>query len=175
VSRRRKRKPPGRPIGGGGHRNANSLANLRNRLPEGNTAAMTHGFRSEALVRDVEGEVRELMDALAEGAPVREADGSVPTADTVAIEAAARALKRYRSVNAYCEMYGRFDEKTGEVKSCARYELEGERALQRCLDSLGMSPMARSRLGLNIARTAGAFDLARQWAAEDDALGGDAR
>ena len=33
-------------------------------------------------------------------------------------------------------------------------ELEGERALQRCLESLGMSPMARSKLGLNIAHGA---------------------
>jgi hypothetical protein len=32
-----------------------------------------------------------------------------------------------------------------------------------------MSPLARSRLGLNIARTAGAFDLARHRQEADDA------
>jgi hypothetical protein len=47
-------------------------------------------------------------------------------------------------------------------------ELRAERALTRCLDSLGMSPMARSKLGLNIARAAGSFDLARQWAEDGD-------
>jgi hypothetical protein len=65
-------------------------------------------------------------------------------------------------------MYGRLDEKTGAVKQAAQYELDGERALQRALDNLGMSPMARSKLGLNIARTAGAFDLARHWQEQGD-------
>jgi len=37
-----------------------------------------------------------------------------------------------------------------------------ERELHRHLDALGMSPMARSKLGLNLARTAQSFDLARQ-------------
>ena len=89
-----------------------------------------------------------------------------PLADTTAIEVAAVALKRWRSVHSWCEMHGRFTEK-GEVKSAARYEMDGERALQRCLDSLGMSPMARSKLGLNIA-PASSFDLAQSWAGEGD-------
>lgn len=157
-------------VGGGGAGNPASLSNLRQGqtvAPVGNTRAMKHGFRSEALVKDVEAEVRELMDALAESAPVRDPDGGLPGADTVAIEAAARALKRWRSVSTWCDMHGRIDEKTGEVKQAARFELQGEAALQRALDSLGMSPMARSKLGLNIARTGAAFDLARQWADED--------
>jgi hypothetical protein len=32
-----------------------------------------------------------------------------------------------------------------------------------------MSPMARSKLGLNIPRTAQSFDLARHWQEQDDA------
>jgi hypothetical protein len=44
----------------------------------------------------------------------------------------------------------------------------GGTALHRCLDSLGMSPMARSKLGLNIARTAQSFDLARHWQEQSD-------
>ncbi len=169
MSRRRKRNP------GGGGRTGHpaSLANLRRGetvAPIGNTRALRHGFRSEQLVKDVEAEVRELMDALAEAAPVRDPDGGLPGADTVAIEAAARALKRWRSVSTWCDLHGRFDEKTGEVKQAAEYELDGERALQRCLDSLGMSPMARSKLGLNIARTAQTFDLARQWQEEDGVI-----
>jgi len=168
-----KRKRKGGPTkgqGGGGRRHPNSLANLKPPPPTplGVTHALKHGFRSEVLVRDVEVEVRELMDALAESAPVREPDGSLPAADTVAIETAARALKRYRSVSTWLDLHGRLDDK-GEVRSAARYELDGERALHRCLDSLGMSPMARSKLGLNLARTAGAFDLARHW--QDDPTG----
>ncbi|HWG09101.1 MAG TPA: hypothetical protein VN672_08845 [Solirubrobacteraceae bacterium] len=53
-------------------------------------------------------------------------------------------LKRWRSVSAGCDLHGRFDDKTGDVNAAAEYELGGERALRRCLDSLGMSPMARA-------------------------------
>ncbi len=172
MTRRRKPKPHRT---GGSARHPNSLGNLRAGAgpptAPGNTLALKHGFRSEALVRDVEAEVRELMDALAESAPVRDPDGGLPAADTVAIETAARALKRWRHVTAWCDLHGRLDEK-GEVRSAARYELEGERALHRCLDSLGMNPQARSRLGLNIARTAQSFDLARMMSAEAEAEDG---
>lgn len=161
---------------GGSARHPNSLANLKpfsDRAPIGNSIALKHGYRSEALVRDVQAEVRELMDALAESAPVRDPDGGLPAADTVAIETAARALKRWRSVSAYCDTYGRIDPATHEVRPAARFELEGERALHRCLDVLGMTPQSRSRLGLNIARSA-SFDLARHWAEHPlDSAGGD--
>jgi hypothetical protein len=166
MSRKRK---SGKPIGGGGARNPASIANLRRGLPApiGNARAMTHGFQSEALVKDVSDEVRELAALIAETVPVKDPDGSAPAADTLAIEAAAVALKRWRSVHQWCELHGRLTDK-GEVKPAANYELEGERALHRCLDALGLSPMARSKLGLNIARTAGAFDLARHWQDQGD-------
>jgi hypothetical protein len=165
MSRRQKGNGPSKGQGGGGRRHPRSMANLVHApaAPAGNGRAVTHGFRSELLVRDVEDEIRELMDALAEAAPIRDPDGGLPGADVIAVETAARALKRWRSVSAWCDLHGRVSPETHEVRPAARYELEGERALQRCLDSLGMSPMARSRLGLNIARTAQSFDLARHW------------
>jgi hypothetical protein len=61
----------------------------------------------------------------------------------------------------------RFDDK-GEVRQAARYEVTAENQLHCALDSLGMSPTARSKLGLKIARTAGAFDLARHWQEQGD-------
>jgi hypothetical protein len=168
---KRKRKGgPAQGQGGGGKRHPASLANLRSAPPAplGNANAMTHGFRSEALVRDVEAEVRELMDALAESVPVRDPDGGLPAADTIAVEAAARALKRWRHVSAWCDTHGRFDPKTHAERPAAGYELRAESALHLCLNSLGMSPMARSKLGLNLAR-AQSFDLARHWQEQDDA------
>jgi hypothetical protein len=74
------------------------------------TGSLRHGFHSAALVKDVEAEVREIMEALAEAVPVREPDGSVPAADTVAIEVAAVALKRYRSVRQWCDLHGQLDD-----------------------------------------------------------------
>lgn len=108
------------------------------------------------------------MEALAEGAPVRDPDGSLAAADVVAVEIAARALKRYRHVSAYVMMHGVLDE-NGKAREAARHEVTTENQLHRALDSLGMSPMARSNLGLNVAFTAGAFDLARHWQEQGDA------
>ena len=67
---------------------ARQLANLRLAAPVGNLRAVRHGGRSELLLRDVDAEVRELMDALGDAAPVREG-GELPEADVAAVEVAA--------------------------------------------------------------------------------------
>lgn len=154
--RRRKRK--GKPTGGGGARHPNSLANLvpgGGQAGPGNSRSLRHGGRSELLLRDVTGEVRELLDALAAAVPVREADDSLPAADAVAVERAARALKRYRSVSGWLDLHGRLDDQ-GEVRSAANLELSCERELGRCLDDLGMTPMSRSKLGLRLVQASAA-------------------
>jgi hypothetical protein len=113
VARKRKRGPArGEAVG-----HPNRLANFKPPppAPVGIQRNLRHGFRSDALVRDVEAEVRELMNTLAEGAPVREADGSLRLVDVVAVEEAARSLKWWRHVSAWCDLHGRLDEK-GEVR-----------------------------------------------------------
>lgn len=154
------------PIGGGGAGNPASLANLRRGdtiAPVGNTRAMRHGAYSAALVADVTPEVRELMDALGGVAPVRDPDGGLPDADVVAVERAARLLRRYRRIEAWLDLYGELDEKTGDVKPAARLAGELGTSLDRALDALGMTPTSRARLGLDLART---FDLAQAMAAD---------
>jgi hypothetical protein len=149
MARRRKAKSD-KPVGGGGARHPNSLANLRSAPPAplGHTRSLIHGGRSELLLRDVDAEVRELMDALGEAAPVRDPDGNLPPADVIAVEVAARALKRYRHLAAWLDAHGRIKEKTGDVKAAAELELRAERQLTGALDRLAMHPMARSKLGL---------------------------
>lgn len=147
---------------------ARQLANLRPAppAPAGHRRSLIHGGHSELLLRDVEREVRELMDALGEGVPVRDRDGGVPPADVPAIERAARSLKRYRHLAGWLDLHGRITEK-GEVKPAAELELKAERELASALDALGCSPRSRARLGLDVAR-AGRFDLAQHWAEQDD-------
>ncbi|MEK6273220.1 MAG: P27 family phage terminase small subunit [Actinomycetota bacterium] len=128
--------------------------------PAGNTRALQHGGHSEALLRDVSGEVRELLDALADAAPVRNPDGSLPAADAIAVERTARALKRYRHLSSWLDLHGRLDEDTGQVKPAAELELKAERELAAALDSLGMTPASRAKLGLDLARTAREGSLA---------------
>jgi hypothetical protein len=102
----------------------------------------------------VHSEITELMEALGETVPVRDPDGSVPAADMAAVESAARALKRYRHLATWCDLHGRIDEKTGNAKPAATYELQAERSLANALDSLGMTPTSRAKLGLDLQRTA---------------------
>lgn len=162
-----------RPIGGGGAGNPASLANLKRGeqpAPTGNRRALRHGGYSEALVADVSAEVRELMDALGDAAPVRDPDGSLPAADVVAVERAARLLRRYRKLEAWLDLYGELDERTGEVKPAARLAGEVGTSLDRALDALGMTPTSRGKLGLDLART---VDLAQEWARESGDAAGD--
>lgn len=117
---------------------------------------MRHGGHSEALLRDVGAEVRELMDALGETVPVRDVDGGVPAADLVAVERAARCLKRYRHLATWLDLHGRIVESgkgKGQVKPAAELELKAERELAAALAALGMDPLSRAKLGLDLART----------------------
>lgn len=146
-----------KPVGGGGRRHPNSLANLRAgnlpAPPANNQRAVTHGVYSRTLVADVSDEVRELMEALGETAPVRAADGSLPAADLIAVERAARLLRRYRRIELWLDTFGELDERTGNPKPATRLAEELGAALDRALDVLGMNPRSRSKLGLDHART----------------------
>lgn len=145
--------------------NLNRGSTPRSPAPPGNRRALRHGAYSDRLLRDVGSEVRELLDALAEAAPVRNPDGSLPTADEAAVEVAARALKRYRGLSDWLDLHGRLTD-NGDVKPAAELELRAERELAAALDRLGMSPTSRARLGVDLARTR---DLAAEWAHEHEA------
>jgi phage terminase small subunit len=163
-----RRRKSTKPIGGGGARNPASLANLipgAGHSRPGDRRALAHGgYASASLIADVTAETREIMDGIAEVAPVSDA------ADVLAIEACAVSLKRWRSVVAYRESHGWVDEK-GNPKPIVNVEHTAEGALWRALGNLGLHPQSRARLGLTLAK-AQAFDLAAAWQAQDEEGGG---
>ena len=144
-----------------------SIANLRAGAGVqdqwGNQRALAHGYTSAALIKDVSQETKEIMDGIAEVAPVSDA------ADVLAIEACAVSLKRWRSVVAWREAHGWIDDQ-GAVRPVVQVEHDAERALWRALGNLGLHAQSRARLGLTLAR-AQSFDLARQWAEDGDGDG----
>lgn len=147
------------------------LANLQPApaAPSGNRRAVKHGAHSTLSADAISAEVRELYDVLADSAPLRDGVGALPVADEAAVEVAARALHRYRKIATWLDLHGRLAEKTGEPKPAARYEVDCERALERALDSLGLNPRSRARLGLDLAGAAEkAPDLARALAGHQD-------
>lgn len=161
-----------KPVGGGGARHPNSLANLipgGATAPIGNLRALKYGGRSVVAMTPTDDDLLEIIDALAATAPVRDQDGRLPATDEAAVEIAARALKRWRSVVTWHDMHGRIDDK-GNERSSARYELDAERQLMRALDALGMSPAARARLGVDLARSASLLDQAASMRAAGDRL-----
>jgi hypothetical protein len=143
------------------------LANLRNApaAPKGNTRTLRHGGRATAATLPVSEVVLEVRDALAASAPVRDQAGGLPIADEATVELAARALCRVRRVEAWCDMHGYLDERTGDVKPAVRYLEEATRTADRLLSSLGMNPRARARLGLDLQRS---VDLATAMSERDD-------
>jgi Phage terminase, small subunit len=166
-----------KPIGGGGARHPNSLANLRPggvtgsgvSAPMGNTYSLKHGAASTLAMTPTDRDLAEIIDAISATAPVRDQDGRLPPADEAAVEIAARALKRYRSVVTCHDLHGRIDDK-GNERPSARFELDAERQLMRALDNLGMSPAARARLGVDVARSASLLDQADAMRAAGDRL-----
>lgn len=160
---------------------ARQLANLKsgersgNLIPgqgaeAGKAARTSHGAYSERLVADVNAEVRELLEALSDAAPVRAVDGGLPAHDVIAVERAARLLRRYRAVENYLDLHGLLDEK-GNVRPAAELSDQLGASLDRVLAALGMTPAARAKLGVDLARSA---DLA-SWmsdGADDDAIEG---
>lgn len=150
---------------------------------KGNQRARSHGAYAKIAPARLDEKARELYDALAADAPVREADGSLPAADAVAVRLAADTLCRLEDVQAWIEENGIFDSRRQNAgykrtKKKGRYRrsadpmraVEMEDRLQRRLmdqlDSLGMTPRSRAKLGLDQARQ---FDLAREWEQQDRA------
>ena len=64
-------------------------------------------------------EMEEIIADLADRAPVRESDGSLPVYDELAIESSARCLHRARKAAAWAGATGRFDDKAPRSPSRA--------------------------------------------------------
>jgi hypothetical protein len=144
------------PVGGGGARHPNSLANLQPApaAPLGNDRTRRHGGYA-AVARDQLAErVAVIYDALAVDAPLRDSDDQLPMADSAIVRLLAEALCRVESVSAHLTDTGWLDQKTQEPRH-AVLDLEGRlrREAAGYMEQLGMTPKARAALGVDLART----------------------
>lgn len=158
----------GRPrrTGGGGAGHPSSLANLRNAPPPavGNQRARRHGGYAAVASKRMEAKVREVFDALAADAPLRDQVGELPAADGALVTLAAECLCRLEDVSANVRDHGIFEAKGGAVRPAVELEGRLRREAADYLDALGCTPRSRARLGLDVAR---GFDLAEHWAEQD--------
>lgn len=163
------------PLSRNPQRRAAQLANLKpgaRTAPVGNVRALRHGAYATVARDRIDVKVREVFDALAADAPLRDRDGGLPAADGAAVRLAAEVLCRLDNVSDFLARRGIEDDK-GELRTTV-LDIEGRlrREAADHLDALGCTPRARARLGLDVAR-AEAFDLAKAWQAEHERAAGD--
>ena len=143
---------------------ANLVPGARTAEP-GNQRAVTHGAYAAIARERLDTKMREVFDALAGDAPLREADGSLPAADALVVELLAETLCRRENLRQHLADYGWRDQATKEPKTAL---LDLERRLRKeaatYADQLGMTPRSRARLGLDLVRT---VDLSRAMSEPD--------
>lgn len=134
--------------------------------PKGSMRHLTHGAKAARIVDPV---AKAIADDLMEQA---QAPGStiaylaeLPYAAAVA--AWARVEARIALVSTWLQKQGGDLGRQGEVLPAARLLIELEASALKHRSRLGLDPLSRARLGRDIAGTQ--FDLARLWAAEDEA------
>lgn len=157
---------------------------MARRLPppeKGNRRAVTHGATATVAPERVREQARAIYDELAGAAPVRDADGSLPAADSMVVGLLAEVLCRINDLTAYMAEHGVVQtrrhstknrtalqkrkaktRKRRNVNPLRLVELEGKLRKEAFdyAEALGMTPRSRAKLGLTQARQ---HDLAREW------------
>ncbi|HEV2924667.1 MAG TPA: P27 family phage terminase small subunit [Solirubrobacteraceae bacterium] len=125
--------------------------------PKGHRRSVKHGAKAQVLPARIEATAR-AIDKVLEEAPVRNPDGRVPIHDRGVIEMLAVVRCRLEDVGRWLDERGVMNPKTGKPQSAALWERRLQSQALRLEKELGMTPQARAKLGVNLARTA---DLAQ--------------
>jgi hypothetical protein len=126
----------------------------------GNRRAVKHGATAKPPADRVAAIEDELLAAL----PIRDPrSGEAPSHDRAMVNLAAIALARLESVTAYIEEHGPLT-RGGRMREASRYEMELSTRAANLLDRLGMSPVSRAKLGVDLVK---ARDLAKEMSALD--------
>ncbi len=130
---------------------------------KGNRKSVKHGAKAQVHPARIEEKARAIDKVLAE-VPVRNPDGRVPIHDRGVIEMLAVIRCRLEDVGAYLDEHGVINPKTGKPLSAGLWERRLQSQALRLEKELGMTPLSRSKLGVNLARTA---DLAAAMSEKD--------
>jgi hypothetical protein len=110
-----------------------------------------HGGHAAVGGAELNDKARVVYEALAEAAPVKEG-GQVPAADRFLVAQLARVLVRLDRLTQYVDRHGDVDRR-GNVRSAAKWEAKLTSQAVSMMEKLGMSPVSRAKLGLDMART----------------------
>jgi hypothetical protein len=134
---------------------ARQLANLvpgQGANRPGQRRYVKHGAYARLTDAELDTKTRELVEAIGDDLPVRETDGGVPAADGIAIRMLAETMIRRERVRLEELRHG-FEAPDGSLRGIVEFGLRlDERALS-LLKEMGLTPAARAKLGLTLART----------------------
>lgn len=141
---------------------ATQLANLRPGAGGGDGGlqrAVRHGAYAAVTEAEMEAKVLELVEAIGEDLPVREVDGGVPAADAIPLRLLAETLIRRERVRE-TELRRGIETDDGRLRGVVEYGLRLDGQAIKLCEQLGLTPVARARLGVDLVRAqAGARSL----------------
>ena len=116
---------------------------------------LTHGGYAQLHAERVESKEREVYDALAADAPLRDSVGNLPRHDAAQVALLAQCLCRLEDVSANVRDFGVFEQRgkrKGQLRPAVELEAKLRREAAGYLDALGMTPKSRAALGLDLVR-----------------------
>lgn len=138
-------------------RRERQLANLKRGGTVGPGRPISHGVYAQIAQSELEAKTLAIFDAIAADAPVRSGDGGLPAHDAIAVRLLAETLIRRDRVRDEEMRHGleiASGPRKGELRGIVQYGLRLDGQAIELLDRLGMTPRARSKLGLDLARSA---------------------
>lgn len=120
--------------------------------PVGNQRALKHGGAARIARDRLAARAADIFDALAESAPLRDGVDGLPVHDRAVVALLAECLCRLENVSSWLNENGLIDGK-GNVRPAAELERRLRTEAAGYMRDLGMTPLARARLGLDLQRT----------------------
>jgi hypothetical protein len=148
------------PLSSDPDKRAKQIANLKPGAGRGSRAgalarARTHGFYAEITGEQLRDEEARIYEALAADAPVRDADGGLPAADSLIVRQLAESLTRLQRITSHLIARG-IERNDGTAKPALELELRVRAHILSLMTELGMTPKSRAALGVDVARVASA-------------------
>jgi len=135
----------------------------------GEQRALAHGAYARILRSEQQEQEALIFEALAADAPLRDGDGGLPAADAMIVGQLAEYLIVRDRLKADIARHGEWEsrgKRKGQERPAVRRLSETWDRIERLSHKLGMDPVGRARLGVDLART---VDLATAMSEPDPA------